>query len=524
VTGDSSSISALAHYIRVLRRRAWVVVLVVALATAAAVLLSLREQRLYRASAAVFLSRQDLAASLANVQPAAADPAREAETQADLARTPAVAEQTLQEAKLHDRTPEQLLESSSVVTAPNADLLTFSVTDPKPRIAAVLATTYARAYTDYRRAIDTDSLVRARREVEQRIAELRRLGDRTSPLYANLAEKDQQLRTLEVLQQSNALLVRSAGEAHQIQPRPVRNGILGGVLGLMVGLGLAFLLDALNTSVRSISEVEDRLEIPLLGRLPEPSRRLRTRNQLAMLAQPHAPEAESVRILATNLEFVNLDRGARTIMLTSALRDEGKSTTAANLAIALARGGKRVVLVDLDLRRPVLDSYFDLTDCPGLTHVMLGRTDLEEALAPIPVVDEGESNAALNGSISGLLEVLPAGLLPPNPAEFARSHVLDKILARLQERADIVLIDAPPLIGLSDARTISAKVDGLIVIARLSTLKRAILDELRRALEGAPTVKLGFVLTGVSTEEAYGYGYASDYGIVAPERELEPVR
>ena len=96
--------------------------------------------------------------------------------------------------------------------------------------------------------------------------------------------------------------------------------------------------------------------------------------------------------------------------------------------------------------------------------------------------------------------------------------------AHFQERADIVLIDAPPLIGLSDARTISAKVDGLIVIARLSTLKRAILDELRRALEGAPTVKLGFVLTGVSTEEAYGYGYASDYGIVAPERELEPVR
>jgi polysaccharide biosynthesis transport protein len=501
-----------------------VVLLVVSLATAAAVLLSLREQRLYRASAAVFLSGQDLAASLANVQPAAADPAREAATQADLARTPAVAAQTLREARLSDRTPDQLLRNSSVDTATNADLLTFSVTDPKPRVAALLATTYARAYTAYRRSIDTDSLVRARQEVEQRIAELQRAGDRTSPVYANLVAKDQQLRTLEVLQQSNALLVRSAGQAHQIQPRPVRNGILGGVLGLMVGLGLAFLLDALNTSVRSLSEVEDRLEIPLLGRLPEPSRRLRTRNQLAMLAEPHSPEAETVRILATNLEFVNLDREACTIMLTSALRDEGKSTTAANLAVALARGGKRVVLVDLDLRRPVLDTYFGLTDMPGLTHVMLGRADLEEVLTPIPIVDEGDSNVTLNGSISGLLEVLPAGLLPPNPAEFARSHALNKILACLQERADVVLIDAPPLIGLSDARTISAKVDGLIVIARLSTLKRAILDELRRALEGAPTVKLGFVLTGVSAEEAYGYSYAYDYGIDDSERELQPVR
>lgn len=524
MTGESSGISALAHYIRVLRRRAWVVALVVLLATAAALLLSLHEQRLYRASAAVFLSRQDLAATLANVQPAAANPAREAETQADLARTPAVAEQTLREAGLHDRPPEQLLERSSVTTAANADLLTFSVTDPKSRIASLLATAYARAYTDYRRAIDTQSLVRARRDVEQRIAELRRIGDRSSSLYASLVDKDQQLRTLEVLQQSNALLVRSAGRAHQIQPRPVRNGILGGVLGLLVGLGLAFLLDALNTSVRSVSEIEERLELPLLGRLPEPSRRLRTRNQLAMLVDPHTAEAETVRILATNLEFVNLDRGARTIMVTSALRDEGKSTTIANLGIALARGGRHVALVDLDLRRPVLDSYFDLTEQPGLTHVMLGRTELEQALAVIPVVDERESNGSLNGSISGVLEVLPAGALPPNPAEFARSYVLSKIIARLQERADLVLIDAPPLIGLSDAMTISAKVDGLIVVTRLTTLKRAMLEELRRALEGAPTVKLGFVLTGVSMDEAYGYGYGYGYGTGAPERELERVR
>jgi succinoglycan biosynthesis transport protein ExoP len=521
VTGESSGASALAHYIAVLRRRAWVVVAVVVLTTATAILLSIREQRLYRASAAVFLSSQDLAASLANVQPAAANPARVAETQADLARTPAVAERTLREAQLHDRTPQQVLKNSSVTTAANADLLTFSVTDSESRTASLLATAYARAYTDYRRAIDTQSLARARREIEGRIAELRKLGDRRSVLYANLVEKDQQLRTLEVLQQSNALLVRSAGEAQQIQPRPVRNGILGAVLGLMAGLGLAFLLDALNTSVRSVSEIEDWLELPLLGRLPEPSRHLRAQNQLAMLAEPHAPEAETIRILATNLEFVNLDRQARTIMVTSALRDEGKSTTAANLAIALARGGKHVVLVDLDLRRPVLDSYFDLTEQRGLTHVMLGKADLQDALAVIPIVDEYEASASLNGSLSAMLEVLPAGVVPPNPAEFVRSHVLNKIIARLREHADLVLIDAPPLIGLSDAMTISAKVDGLIVVARLSALKRPMLDELRRALEGAPTDKLGFVLTGVSTEDAYGYGYG--YGPRALERELERI-
>jgi succinoglycan biosynthesis transport protein ExoP len=525
VMDQTPGVSALAHYIRVLRRGAWVVALAVAVATAAAVLLSMREQRLYRASAAVFLTSQDLAASLASVQPASTDPVRQAETQADLARTPAVAARALQQAGIRGRSAQALLDRSSVDTASNADLLTFSVTDHDPRTASVLATAYARAYTAYRRAIDTGSLVRARHEIEQRLAELRARGDSGSSLYASLVEKGQELRTLQVLQQSNALLVRTAGAAQKIQPRPLRNGILGGILGLVVGLGLAFLVDALNTRIRSVSEIEERLDLPMLGRLPEPSRRLRALNRLAMLDDPRAAEAEGIQLLATNFEFVNLDRGARTVLFTSATRGEGKSTTAANLAIALARSGKRVALVDLDLRRPVLDSYFDLKGQPGLTHVLLGRTSLEDALAHIPVVDEQESNPAFNGAASGLLELLTAGRLPPNPAEFVRSHALNEILAQLEERADLVFVDAPPLLGLSDAMTLSAKVDALIVMARISALRRATLEELRRLLDGAPTVKLGFVVTGVSVGEAYGYGYgyAHTSGMRLPERERERI-
>lgn len=520
---QTSGVSALAHYIRVLRRGAWVVALTVGFATAASVLVSLNQQRLYRSSAAVFLTGQDLAASLANVQPASVNPVREAETQADLARTPAVAAKALRQAGFRDRTPDDLLARSSVDAAPNADLLTFSVTDPDARTASLLATAYARAYTDYRTAIDTNKLVRARHEVEQRIRALRASGARNSPLYASLVESVQELRTLQVLEQSNALLVRTAGAAHQIQPRPLRNGILGAVLGLVVGLGLAFLIDALNTRIRSVSEVEERLELPLLGRLSEPSRNLRETNRLAMLVDPHASEAEGIHLLATNFEFVNLDREARTVLFTSASRDEGKSTTAANLAIALARTGKRVVLVDLDLRRPVLDSYFDLNGHPGLTHVLLGRTSLDEALALVPVVDERESNPSFNGTTSGLLEVLGAGRLPPNPAEFVRSHALNDILAQLQERADLVLVDAPPLLGLSDAMTLSAKVDALVVVTRLSALRRATLEELRRQLDSAPTVKLGFVVTGVSAEQDYGYGYGYGPRITERKREREHV-
>ena len=152
--------------------------------------------------------------------------------------------------------------------------------------------------------------------------------------------------------------------------------------------------------------------------LPEPSRKHRTENQLVMLEEPEGALAEVYRVLRTNVEFANLDRKARTIMVTSAVEAEGKSTTIANLAVALARAGRRVILVDLDLRRPFLDRFFNLEDRPGLTHVALGRVTLDEALTAIPIIDvhPGNHGSAGNGhgTANGLLEVLPCGPVPPN--------------------------------------------------------------------------------------------------------------
>jgi polysaccharide biosynthesis transport protein len=500
--------SALAHYLRVLRRGAWAIVLATALGATSAVVLSKRQENLYRASADIFLSSQDLAYALSNVYPPYVDPVRASATQANLARTPAVAAAAVTRAGVPGRTAGGLLARSSVSSGANSDTLIFSVTDPDAEAAARLATAYANAYTAYRRTLDTRTLVRAREELGKRIAELKASGREDSSLFASLSEKDQQLRTMEVLQDANVLLVRPARGAAQVQPEPMRNGIIGGVLGFVLGIALAFLLDALNTRVRTTSEVEQRLELPLLGRIPELPRKLRTKNRLAMVADPQSPVAESYRILATNVEFVNLDRDARTVMISSARREEGKSTTAANLAVALARAGRRVVLVDLDLRRPSLHRYFNPGSRPGLTHVLVRRAQLEDALIP---VDIPLTNMDQNGR-AGSLEVLWAGPSPPNPAEMARSHALSEILSQLEQRADLVLVDSPPLLGISDSVALSAKVDGLILVMRLSTLKRPVLDELHRVLDAAPTVKLGWIATGTTGEPAYGYGYGYGYG------------
>jgi Mrp family chromosome partitioning ATPase len=286
----------------------------------------------------------------------------------------------------------------------------------------------------------------------------------------------------------------------------------------MIGIVLAFIWETLDTRVRKAEEIAEQLGLPLLARLPQPRRGLRNKNRLATIDDPNGAAAEAFRMLRTNLDFTNIDRAAKTIMVTSAVESEGKSTTIANLAVTLARGGRRVALVDLDLRRPYLDRFFDLQGAPGLTQVALGHVELDQALARIPIaVDHRAASHELNGHQNGngngsgspleaILEVLPAGPIPPDPGEFSGSHAVEAILKELSGRADFVLVDAPPILHVGDAMALSAHVDGLIVVGRLKVVRRPMLAELRRLLAVAPATKLGVVVTGAQGEEGYGYG------------------
>ncbi len=497
---------ALAHYLRMLRRGWWIVLLTTLVVTGIAVVLSLSQRTLYEAHADVFLSgTRNLPTDIVNTQQAQ-DPERAGNTQSQLARVPAVAARALRQAGLRDRTPQDLLDNSSVSLPAETDILRFSVTDESANLATRLSTAYARAYAGYRREIDTEAIVRARRQIERRLDRL----DPKSAQYDQLSTQGQQLRTAEALQSSNVAVVRQGTDAAQTQPKPVRNGVLGAMLGLLLGVGLVFVRDALNTRVRSDEEIRERLGLALIGRVPKHSKRLKNGNGLAMMDAPNVPESEAFRMLATNLGFVNLDRGAKSIMVTSATDGEGKSTTVANVAIALARAGNRVCLVDLDLKRPSLDRLFELDAAQfgvGITAVALGKVSLEDALIRVPVHgQQGDDDAAANSS-SGELDLLLTGAIPPDSAEFVASPRVGDVIRRLAERSDLVLIDAPPILQTSDAMALAGKVDALIVVAGLAHVRRPTLEELRRVLENAPVAKLGFVLTGVTASAGYGYGY-----------------
>ena len=228
-----------------------------------------------------------------------------------------------------------------------------------------------------------------------------------------------------------------------------------------------------------------------------------------MLADPLGHEAEAFRVLRASFDYANADYQARTIMVTSAVGGEGKSTTVANLAVALARAGRRVVLIDSDLRRPSLHRFFDLDERPGLIDVELGHVELEEALRPVPLTQWAPvaSGSPTGSRRQGTLEVMTAGHVFEAPDELGVEQTVARIAESLQDRADLVLIDAAPLLPVGDAIALSAHVDALVLVVRHNSLRSSAFDDLRRTLASTPAPKLGFILTDAEAGDAYTHFY-----------------
>jgi len=510
--------STLRDYLHLLWRNKWIVVLVSITIPLAAVFVSKREAALYQASSEVLLHPENIGAAVAGVQdPSEFNPSRTAATQAKIARVPEVARRTLAAVGLKDRSPSDLIGASAVSTDDESDILTFTVTDTSKTLPARLATEYARQYMLYRRELDTSEVRAAREATEARIAELEASGETHSGLHATLTEKLQQLEALETLQTPRAELVRPATGAAQIQPQPMRNGILGLALGVLLGLGFALLREALNTRVRSAEGVAKQLDLPLLARIPHPPRSLHRQTQF-LTADANRPNAEAFRILRANFDLANSTHRARRVMVTSAVENEGKSTTVANLGLALALAGRRVIIVDLDLRKASLHDFFNVEPYPGLTDVALRNVRLEDAIARIDI--ENEASPATNGDgrvMRGSLQVLPAGAFPSNPDEFLAGPAIGDILKQLEGRSDLVLIDGPPLLTVADALAVSSRVNALLVVARLNFVRDRMLNHLAAVLRTAPAPKLGLVATGTELEQGY------DYVTSAPVRQRTPV-
>jgi len=211
---------------------------------------------------------------------------------------------------------------------------------------------------------------------------------------------------------------------------------------------------------------------------------------LITLSDPRSPISEAYRPLRTNLSFSSLDDPIRTLVVTSAAPDEGKSTTVANLAVTMAQGGKRTILVDCDLRRPTLHDLFNLPAEPGLTNLLL---------------EDGDQQLLLETEVEGL-QLLTSGPLPPNPADLLGSVKIDQIIADLVSKADIVLFDAPPVIAVTDATVLGSKVDGVLLVVSAGKTRREHAARAKELLERANVRVIGAALINAPKDSSMG-GY-----------------
>ena len=510
---------SMAGYLHVLRARKLVVVGTTLCAVALALIASLLQGKLYQATVDVVLTQDDYVSALVdNAGGVATDPVRAAQTQARLARSPDLVARVIKVAGRRDLAPSELIAHSSVVANPSADILSFRVEDSTPEDAAELASTYAREFTRYRNQIQTASLRRAKRQLDLQAAQLRRRGRADTPLYGEIQSDQRRIQVLLALRSPGTTLIRDVDPARQIQPTTVRNIVLGALLGLLLGVGVAFLLDALDTRVRSELEITSALGVPLLARIPKSPGRTG-----AALTPPGeleaAIEAEAFRMLRANLQLATLDHEARILLVTSAVPGEGKSTAVANLGVALARAGRDVILADIDLRKPSLHRIFGLGRHGGLTDIARRSTDVDRALVEVAIDRSGHATVlrrARTGPTttrrkkadeSSTLRVLPAGPPPPAPGEFVESELVSQVLMDLRAESDIVLVDAPPLLTVGDATSLSMQADTLLLVVRPELLRRAQLEDLRRTLESIPTPAVGFVTVGAeSNVPEYYYG------------------
>lgn len=507
----SASLQSFRNLLKVVRRRAlFIIFIIVAVPSATVLAESLRTDE-FKATTTVLLNRQSLANQLSGVTDVGLQQQSFQQvllTQAKLARTQTVLADAARSGSAQLGRPVSaavLAAASQADVDPNSDLIQFSVRSSVTRSASVLSVAYAAAYVRYRLDLDTAALRKASADVGAAITEARRQRSTPTRLIGQLETSKQQLETRLALQSANAQIVSGNPGAERTTPDLKRAAIIGAVLALLVAAAAVTVIEFLDTKVRDPEEIEAALGVTVAAAVRWKGRR--SESELPMRDDPASTQAEVYRVLRTSLNLGLATREAKTLMVTSAVQGEGKSTTIANVALSFALAGKRVALVDLDLRRPKVASLFDVASSVGLTSVAVGDCTVDEALHTVPL------GASRTEESVGELVVLPPGPLPPDPAEFVGSPSVVRVVETLASTYDIVLVDAPPIAVIGDAMIIAEHVDAAFVCCRIGVIRRPMVRQLKRALDGTSLPVIGVVATGdlerKSDFGSYYYGYES---------------
>lgn len=461
----------LRDYLHVLRKYAVLIVITTLVGVGAAAVWSLTRTPMYTASSTVYVSTQS-GDSVAELQQGQTFTQARVATYAALATTPVVIDPVITELGLESTAASQA-DRVTATAATGTNLITITVTDADPAQAAEISNTVAASLTTTVENLDTLE------------------GQEASPVRLTRVK--------------NALPPAQASS-----PNVPLNLTLGLLIGLAAGVGMAMLLTVLDTRVRTKRDVEHITDSPILGAIPFDSKW--KQRPLIIDVDPLSPRAEAFRSLRTNLQFIDV-AGKQSFTITSSMPAEGKSSTAINLAIALADAGKKVALLDADLRKPKVAEYCGIDGTIGLSDVLIGSVRLGDVMLPW-----GQRS----------LFVLPAGRIPPNPSELLGSPQMAQLLEVLERDFDAVICDSPPLLPVTDAAVLSSLTSRAITVVAAGETTKQQLAAAMSALEKVDASQAGIVITKVPTRGAdaatYGYGYGYGEQRYGDEPEEEPRR
>jgi non-specific protein-tyrosine kinase len=483
------------HYLTVAWRWKWLLLAIVVLVPAAVYAVSSQLSQTYEAKTTLYVqatsvTSTDLADQTAVSTSSPTNVARLVETPlvADLAARQLGEPQSDSRALL-----KQVSAQLDVSVAPDSDtnFLTISARDGDPQRAADIAQAFARAVAAKRTSQAQRAIDKTLEELNQNAPALSNLG---TTAKQQLAGEIQQLQTLRSTQQGATQVVDPVQVPKSpISPRPLRNTALGLIFALLLAAGLVPLLDRLDRKLRQADDLEPLVGAPVLAMIPE---------QAFPGKVPGPTVREAFQTLRASLTYFNVDRSLKSILVTSPAHGDGKTTVATNLAVALAQDERDVILIDADLRRGQAAGRLGLDATIGLDAVLMEERRIEDALVDVP------------GVLGGRLRVLAAVTPPPNPSVLLGSQRMQKVLEELSRMADIVVLDTPPLLVVSDAIALLEPVSGVVVVARTDYTTTDAVVKTRDVIAAANGTILGAVATGTQASGLYGYDL---YGYDVPE-------
>ena len=477
---------------RVIWEQFWLIAACALIGLAAGVAYGMVEEPQYQSTAKVLLLQPDPNAAAFNSPLVNEDPARGRATDIELARSAPVAQKAAERLG-NGHTAGELIGKVSTSTQGDSNVLSITATSLESAETAPIANAFAASFIEFKRETTYRNFKRALERVNSQIEQLSQGGGPEAQRAAQLGRlRDQAdyLRLLVSLQIGNAQLIETAGgPGYETGSGGTTAVLLGGLLGLMIGLGAGFLRDRLDPRVKSEAQVRALLGgIPVIGRIPRITRKPETRRAAL----------ERIHLLCADLEALEVSSGGNSLLVTSAMRGEGKSSVAASLAVAVSQRGEPAILVEADVRDPELSRYAGVSS-PGLTDVLRGQSDIGGALHRAAFV---ESEKVKGPQLAGtsLVPFIPAGTAGEDHWKLFKEEPLRNFLDQLAPHSSLVVIDGPPLGMFSDMAVLGRLVDRMVLVVQMGESRNRALARLREQLEVAAVKPAGIVLVGASLE------------------------